>query len=51
MSMKQKENYYRANSRLSLKLISCIKPKTTQDFISGLPKYVSHADGFLNPKP
>lgn len=49
--MKQKENYYRANCRLSLKLIFCIKPKTTQDFIFGLPKYVSHADVFLKPKP
>lgn len=51
VSMKQKENYSRANCRLSLKLISCIKPKTRQDFISGLPKDVSHADSFLSPRP
>lgn len=52
ISMKQKENNCRANCRLSLKLISCIKLKTMWDFISRLPKCISHAHvhGFPNPK-
>lgn len=33
LSMKQKANHYRANCRLSLKLISCTKPKTMQDSV------------------
>lgn len=40
-----------ANRRLSLKPIPRTKPKTTQDLVSGLPKFVSHTDVFLKPRP